>query len=166
MAGKSTTRVRRRRRVPALRNHVRPARSVAPHSSHEPLAVGRTREAIHRGPIENSRRAPRARTDSTVSVRAKPVALAERKVALVVARVVWAVASAVVREVVGRIDLVPGQEVPPGASVAVGSDGGKKKVSNIECRGSRRRRGEGGVSGVEGNSLDPHPSTLDPGNLM
>src|SRR5262249_43447352 len=58
MVGKSTTRVRPRR-VPALRNHVRPARSVAPHSSHEPLAVGRMRGEIHRGPIGNSRPAAR-----------------------------------------------------------------------------------------------------------
>src|SRR5262245_57442317 len=116
MAGKSTTRVRRRRRVPALRNHVRPARSVAPHSSHEPLAVGRTREAIHRGPIENSRRAPRARTDSTVSVRAKPEGLVTRGKAV-----------PVVEKVVLVIDLAL-EEAAPGASAAVGSDGDKKGV--------------------------------------
>src|SRR5262245_36570042 len=149
MAGKSTTRVRRRRRAPALRNHVRPARPVAPHSSHEPPAVGRTREAIHRGRIENSRRAPRARTDSTASARAKPEGLAERKAALAVARVVWAVASVVGAEVDGRIDLAPGQKAPPGASAVVGSDGGKKRVSSIECRGLRKRRGEGREECVE-----------------
>src|SRR5262249_47333713 len=159
MAGKSTTRVRRR---PAL------AHRVAPHSNHAPPVVGRMREETHRGPIGNSRPAARGKTGSIALARAKPVALAERKVALVVARVVWAVASVVVREGGGWIDLVPGQEGPPGGSVAVGSDGGKKRVSSIECRGSRRRRGEGGVSGVEGihSTLIPRHSSLDPRELV
>src|SRR5262249_59122865 len=100
--------------------------------------------------------AARGKTGSIALARAKPVALAERKVALVVARVVWAVASVVVREGVGRIDLVPGQEGPPGASVAVGSDGGKKRVARIEGRESSRRRGEGGVAGGGGNYMQLH----------
>src|SRR5262249_43093527 len=147
MAGRSTTRVRRRRRAPA--------HSVAPHSNHAPPAVGRTREETHRGPIGNSRPAARGKTGSIALARAKPVGLAaHRKVAS------EAVVSLTVEAAAGLIASVPAQ-VAPGASVAVGSDGGKKRVSSIECRGTRRRRGEGRVSGVEGNSLDPHPSTLD-----
>src|SRR5262249_51998496 len=102
--------------------------SVAPHSSHEPPAVGRTREETHRGPIENSRRAPRARTDSTASARAKPEGLAERKAASVVARGGGGVASGGGGEGGGRIDLGAGQKAPAGASAAVGSDGDKKGV--------------------------------------
>src|SRR5499426_589350 len=127
MAGKSTTRARRR---PAL------AHWVAPHSNHAPPAVGRMRGEIHRGPIGNSRPAARGKTGSIALARAKPEGLAERKAALV-ARVIWAVASVVVGEVVGRIDLAPEQKAAPGASAAVGSDGGKKRVSSIQCRGSR-----------------------------
>src|SRR5262245_34596158 len=124
-AGKSTIPAARRRRAPAL-----PSRGLQPPRRNSPVApaVGRAQEAIHHGPIENSRRAPRARTDSTASARAKPEGLAERKAASVVARVVRAVASVVGGEVDGRIDLVPGQKAPPGASVAVGSDGDKKGV--------------------------------------
>src|SRR5215471_8376218 len=153
MAGRSTTRVRRRRRAPA--------HSVAPHSNHAPPAVGRTREETHRGPIGNSRPAARGKTGSIALARAKPVGLAAHR------KVAWeaeAVVSLTVEAAAGLIASVPAQ-VAPGASVAVGSDGGKKRVSSIECRGTRRRRGEGRVSGVEGNSLDPHPSTLDPREL-
>src|SRR5215472_11603961 len=147
MGGRSTTRVRHRRRAPA--------HSVAPHSNHAPPAVGRTREETHRGPIGNSRPAARGKTGSIALARAKPVALAAHRK---VASEAEAVVSLTVEAAAGLIASVPAQ-VAPGASVAVGSDGGKKRVSSIECRGTRRRRGEG-------NSLDPHPSTLDPGNLM
>src|SRR5215471_14277241 len=152
MAGKSTTRARRR---PAL------AHWVAPHSNHAPPAVGRTRGEIHRGPIGNSRPAAKGKAGSIALARAKPVGLAAHRK---VASEAEAVISLAVEAAAGLIASVPAQ-VAPGASVAVGSDGGKKRVSSIECRGTRRRRGEGRVSGVEGNSLDPHPSTLDPREL-
>src|SRR5580765_1082300 len=113
MVGKSTTRAAHRGRVPALLSHVRPAHSVAPHSSHAPLAVGRTPEEIHRGPIENSRGAVRARTNSTASARIKLAgSLARAKAAPAVA------------VAVGRIALVPEQAVPAGPAAVV-SDGGK-----------------------------------------
>src|SRR5262245_44998051 len=148
MAGKNTTRARRPRRAPALRSRVRPAHSVAPHSSHAAPAVGRTRGKIHRGPIGNSRPAARGKTGSIALARAKPVALAaHRKVASVAERVVLVIVLLAAEVVVGLIDLGPAQVVP-GASAAEGSDGGKKRVS-----------------GVEGNSLDPHPSSLDPRGL-
>src|SRR5215510_10443577 len=108
MAGKSTTRVRRRRRAPALRNPVRPARSVAPHSNHAPPAVGRTRGEIHRGPIGNSRPAARGKTGSIALARPKPVALAaHRKVASVA--VVSVIVSLAVEEAAGLIASVPAQ---------------------------------------------------------
>src|SRR5262245_3782281 len=148
MAGKSTTRVRRR---PAL------AHWVAPHSNHAPPAVGRTRAETHRGPIGNSRPAARGKTGSIALARAKPVGLAARR------KVAWeaeAVVSLAMEAAVGLIASVPAQ-VAPGASVAVGSDGGKKKVSSIECRGTRRRRrGECRVSrGIHSTLIHRH-STL------
>src|SRR5215471_18833164 len=133
MAGKSTTRARRR---PAL------AHWVAPHSNHAPPAVGRTRGEIHRGPIGNSRPAARGKTGSIALARAKPVGLAAHRK---VASEAEAVVSLAVEAAAGLIASVPAQ-VAPGASVAVGSGGGKKRVSSIECRGTRRRRGEGRVS--------------------
>src|SRR5262249_60001212 len=93
--------------------------------------------------------------------RAKPVALAaHRKVASEAEAVISVIVSLAVEAAAGLIASVPAQAAP-GASAAVGSDGGKRRVSSIECRGSRRRRGQGRVKGVEGNSLDPHPSSLD-----
>src|SRR5580765_7214762 len=110
MVGKSTTRAAHRGRVPALLSHVRPAHSVAPHSSHAPPAVGRTREEIHRGPIENNRRAPRARTNSTASARIKLAgSLARAKAAPAVA-------------VAGRIGWAVGQVAPRGRVVVVSVD--------------------------------------------
>src|SRR5262249_1774377 len=145
MAGKSTTRVRRRR-APALRNHVRPARSVAPHSSHAALAVGRTREAILRGPTGNSRPGVRVKTDSVASARAKPAALAAQgKVGSVTERVVLVIVLLAAEVVVGLIDLAL-EEAAPGTSGAVGSDGDKKGVYSVECRG---KSVEYRVSGVE-----------------
>src|SRR5262249_15854351 len=43
----------------------------------------------------------------------------------------------------------------------------RREEKSVEYWVSRRRRGEGRVSGVEGNSLDPHPrhSTRDPREL-
>jgi hypothetical protein len=135
MAGKSTTRAPHLRRARALPSHVRPARSVAPRSSRAAPAVGRAREAIHRGPIENSRRVTKARTDSAASARAKPGHRAARaKAALVVARVVWAVASVAAAEVVGQIDLAPEQGAPAD-SVAVASaalGGGDKRENRFQ----------------------------------
>src|SRR5262249_49188537 len=111
MAGKSTTRVRRR---PAL------AHWVAPHSNHAPPAVGRTRGEIHRAPIRNSRPAARGKTGSIALARAKPVGLAAHRK---VASEAEAVVSLAVEAAAGLIASVPVQ-VAPGASVAVGSDGG------------------------------------------
>src|SRR5262249_24799853 len=100
MAGKSTTRVRRR---PAL------AHWVAPHSNHAPPAVGRTRGEIHRGPIGNSRPAARGKTGSIALARAKPVGLAAHRK---VASEAEAVVSLVVEEAAGLIASVPAQVAP------------------------------------------------------
>src|SRR5215467_10212338 len=143
MAGKSTTRVRRR---PAL------AHWVAPHSNHAPPAVGRMRGEIHRGPIGNSRPAARGKTGSIALARAKPEGLAERKAALVVARVIWAVASVVVGEVVGRIDLAPEQK-------AVRKE---CRVFSVEGRGKEGARGIHSTLIPRHSSLDTRPS----GTLM
>src|SRR5262249_57388707 len=91
--------------------------------------------------------------------RAKPVALAaHRKVASEAEAVISVIVSLAVEAAAGLIASVPAQAAP-GASAAVGSDGGKKRVSSIECRGEEGARVECRVS--RGNSLDPHPSSLD-----
>jgi len=80
------------------------------------------------------------KTDSVASARAKPAALAaQRKVGSVAKRVVLVIVL-LAAEVVGLIDLTL-EEAAPGASAAVGSDGGKKRVSSIECRVSREECG-------------------------
>src|SRR5262245_54499263 len=116
MVGKSTIRVRRRRSAPVVHSLASPARSAALRSSHAAPAVGRMREAIHRGPIENSRRALRERTDSPASVRTKQAGSVVRAKA----------ASAVVAVALGLIDWAAGQEVPRDPAAVASGDGDKE----------------------------------------
>ena len=89
---------------------------------------------------------------------------AHRKVASEAEAVISVIVSLAVEAAAGLIASVPAQAAP-GDSAAVGSDGGKKRVSSIECRGEEGARVECRVSRGIHSTLIPRHSTRDPREL-